>query len=1190
MRSPVRQPTAAGKLTSLRSPHALWRSYIVICLASLIAVLACSAASAGAETTSPWWHLTSTATPSYLSPGGEGEIYVNANNLGDAVVDGEISPVQITDTLPAGLQAISVVGEPTAGSGGEDGPVNCPTAKQIEEGAVLTCTFAGAHQRSNGEGGVETVPVELPPYDDILLIIRVKVAKGAATCAQSVSTCEQNHVSVAGGGAPSASLSAPVAVSKEAVPFGLQVNELGLEAAGGGADTQAGSHPFQVTSTLVFNQVLQAGGEGILPAPVALPKNIGVKLPPGLVGNPTPLPRCTLGQFLHEVSGSGNQCSQQTAVGVASLLVNEPGNLGRARFLVPVFNIEPAFGEPARFGFFIPISGTPVLLETTVRGGPGTGEEYAVTVGPSNIVQTAGLLSSEVTFWGVPGDPAHNDARGWGCLAATRHAPASELAQLGQSCEPEASPHPPGFLVLPTSCTRAPLQSATELNSWADPKEHLTVPTTQPLPTLDGCNQLAFGPTIAAEPTTDAAASASGLDFNLGFHDEGLTSAEGVAESQLRDTTVTLPPGFTINPSAGVGLAGCSEADFARETLSSAPGAGCPNESKLGTVEIETPLLTQKIDGNIFIAQPYENPFGSLVALYIVAKNPETGIMIKLPGKVTPNPVTGQLVTTFENTPQLPFDRFNFHFREGQQAPLITPPTCGTYTTGALLTPWSEPLAPLTETSSFQITSGAGGGACPAGNVAPFNPGIEAGTVNNNAGAFSSFDLHLSRGDADQEISGFSTNLPPGLSGYLTGLPFCGEAEIEAARNETGVQAEQHPICPASEVGHSLVGTGVGATLAYVPGKLYWAGPFQGAPFSLVSVTSAKVGPFDLGTVVLRFGLNINPYNTQISVSPSSSEPIPAIINGIVTHVRDIRVYVDRPHFIINPSSCEPMAIGSTLTADEGGSATVSSPFQAASCANLKFAPKLSASTQGKTSRAAGASLTVKVVEPDEPQGTQSWISTVKVELPKQLPSRLTTLQKACTAKQFEVNPAACPSASMIGHAKVTTPILPVPLEGPAIFVSHGGEAFPSLEFVLQGYGVKIILVGSTYISKSGITSSTFNKTIDDQPFSTFELTLPEGPYSALAANGNLCALTTTKTVTKKVTVKVKTRGRVHKKTVTRKVKQTVAATLTMPTELIAFNGAEIHQNTKVSVTGCPKAAKVKRPAKKHKRSSKRKK
>ncbi len=412
-----------------------------------------------------------------------------------------------------------------------------------------------------------------------------------------------------------------------------------------------------------------------------------------------------------------------------------------------------------------------------------------------------------------------------------------------------------------------------------DPFSYSLEDATNALVPMTDCNQVPFSPTISAEASTEDAASPTGLDFNVNFHDEGLISAKGLAQSQLNKTVVTLPEGFTIDPSAGVGLGGCTPADFARESIDSIAGAGCPNESKLGTVEVESPLLAQKIKGSLYIAQPYENPFpepeaghpgGTLVALYIVAKNPETGILIKVAGKVVPNPVTGQLTTIFENVPQLPFNHFNFHFREGAQAPLISPPACGTYTTQAQLTPWSAPMTAVSESSSFTITKGVGGGACPAGGIPPFKPGIISGVVNNNAGSFSPFYLHLTRTDGEQEISGFSTNLPSGLTGNLSGIPFCPEVDIEAARHKTGAQEEAAPSCPAaSQIGHTLVGTGVGSVLAYVPGKIYLAGKFHGAPLSIVSVTSAVVGPFDLGTVVLRFGLDIDPISARVNVTPT---------------------------------------------------------------------------------------------------------------------------------------------------------------------------------------------------------------------------------------------------------------------------------------------------------------------------------
>jgi hypothetical protein len=1099
----------------------------------LLPVLLPSSASAA----EPWWHLSSRLIPSSLKPGGEGTIAIRALNVGNGSTAGTVT---VSDVLPPG---VTIVDE----EGGAPGVSLSASHGEGLRQLTGACGVVGVAVTCIAEEGV--FPGPRLPFEGYEL--RIAVRAGAVT--------EENEARVAGGGANAVSIARPVRVSEAPVAFGVEEFSFIPEEEGGAVDDRAGSHPYQLTSTLTFNR------SNLDPTkPPALPRDLHFRLPPGQVANATTVPQCDAEDFSATIPSGPNSCPIDTAIGVAVVTVDQHERGRETTYTVPLFNLTPAYGEPARFGF--EVQENPVILDTAVRSGPG--EDYGVTVNVQNITQSVAFLSSVVTFWGAPEDPSHNSARGWGCMIGEFW----KALQPEAACIPSVQPHPPAYLTLPANCSQPyapsvegvswPTYAAPEGVSFPPLKYQLQDASGNPL-ALSGCNQLSFAPKVSVAPSSQSASSPSGLDLNVNFDDEGLLAAEGVAQSQLKNTEVVLPEGLTVNPSSGVGLAGCTPADYARETLESPPGAGCPNESKLGTVEIESPLIAQKIHGSVFIAQPYENPFDSLLGLYVVAKNPETGILVKLAGRVEAGGqpgvtglAPGQLRTTFQNNPQLPFSHFNFHFREGQQAPLITPPTCGSYETSAMLTPWAEPSSTLADTSIFQIASGVGGGACPSGGAPPFNPQIVAGTLNDNAGAFSPFYLRLSRGDADQEISGFSTNMPPGLTGDLTGIPFCPEADIEAARKKTGAEEEANPSCPAaSEIGHTLVGTGVGSVLAYVPGKVYLAGPFQGAPFSLVSVTSAKVGPFDLGTVVLRFGLNINPYTAQVSVNPSSSEPIPTILDGIVTHVRDIRVYIERPGgapFILNPTSCEKMSIASTLTAHEGASATIASPFQAASCANLKFEPKISISTSGKTSKADGASLTFKLTYPNAPLGSQANIAKVKVDLPKQLPSRLTTLQKACTTLQFNTNPAGCPKASFIGHARATTPLIPVPLEGPAIFVSHGGEAFPSLTFVLQGYGITIDLVGQTSI-KSGVTSTTF-RTIPDEPVGTFEVTLPEGPYSALAANANLC-----------------------------KTKQ-----LLMPTKFTAQNGAQISQDNKIAVTGCKKPLKRKSARRRASRSKRR--
>jgi hypothetical protein len=438
-------------------------------------------------------------------------------------------------------------------------------------------------------------------------------------------------------------------------------------------------------------------------------------------------------------------------------------------------------------------------------------------------------------------------------------------------------------------------------------------------------------------------------------------------------------------------------------------------------------------------------------------------------------------------------------------------------------------------------------------------------------------------------------HLPPGLSGILSNVALCPEP-----------QANLGECPPSSLIGETTVSVGVGGEPFTVSGgKFFITGPYNGtggctvgtpgcAPFGITFEVPAKAGPFDFAKtqhnhppcdcVLVRGKIEVNPITAALTVTsdpPGTPDAIPTSLEGIPLEIQHVNAITTRGEFQFNPTNCSKMEVTGTIHSSEGGTDTIGVPFQVTNCAALKFTPKFTVSTSGKTSKADGADLVTKVTEPSEPFGSQANIAKVKVELPLQLPSRLTTLQKACTAAQFESNPAGCPPASFIGHAVVHTPLIPVPLEGPAIFVSHGNESFPSLTMVLQGYGVTIDLVGATFISKSGITSTTF-RTVPDQPFSTFELTLPEGPYSALAANGNLCGPTTTKTVKKKVTVKV--HG--HKKTETRKVTETKPAALQMPNEFVAQNGAVIKQTTTIGVTGCPKAAparKAKKKAKRHK-------
>lgn len=853
-----------------------------------------------------------------------------------------------------------------------------------------------------------------------------------------------------------------------------------------------------------------------------------VNLPPGFIGNSTAVPTCTVAQLVgNDAIGEPEnpECPPASQVGVIHVVArfahDEPETVS-----VPLYNMEvTSFGVAAELGFNL--AGLVIqVLPVSVRP-----DDSGLTVTAPNISQFGESRDVSVTTWGLPASHVHDPERGRECYGSRSPA----CSGGNESAEIPIKP----FLANPTGCEAH--IATIESYSWEEPRKPSRESTE--VPPIIECERVPFGPLIEVAPTTRSAESSSGLNVSLDVP-QTWDNPSGIATSDVKDTVLTLPVGYTVNPSAGSGLGVCTPQQLLAETSSSPSSAGCPAESKIGTVDVETPVLSEKLSGNVYVAKPFENPFDSLLGLYIVIKNPARGIIVKLAGKIEPNLVTGQLVTVFDENPQVPFSKVTIALHQGATSPLVSPAACGSYQAEAAFTPWSAPLSPQHLFSPpFQIETGIGGGACPIGGTPPFNPVVSAGTLNNSAGAYSQMDIRVTRNDGEQEITRFSSTLPPGLTASLTGVPFCSDADIEAAKHVSGAQEEAQPSCPvASEIGHSLVGAGVGTVLAYTPGKVYMAGPYNGAPFSIVAITSAKVGPFDLGTVVVREALNINPETAVVTVDAKASDPIPHIIAGIVVHVRDIRVYIDRPQFTINPTNCNPLTFTATI---DGAGANPANPadqqpvnvektFQLANCQDLAFKPTFKVSTSGKTSRRDGASLTVKLTYPKTPQGTQANIAKVKVDLPKQLPSRLSTLQKACPDATFEANPANCPAASRVGQAKAITPILPVPLTGPAYFVSHGGAKFPELIIVLQGYGVTLNLRSETFINKKGITSSTF-RTVPDDPVGSFELTLPQGPYSALAANANLCQ-----------------------------------AKLEMPTAFTAQNGDTIHQKTPITTTHCP--------------------
>ncbi len=911
--------------------------------------------------------------------------------------------------------------------------------------------------------------------------------------------------------------------------------------------TQAGGTPYELTTTVHLNlhESVNNAGYHVLTS-VEEPKDVKFSFPPGMVFDPQAATRCPIAVF---TESEGYACPPSSQVG--TVLSSPYGDLEQ----VPLYNLTPLAGRPAEFGFHN-------FDSFVIEGGARTGEGYNLSAASMDIPE-AEVTSVSTTVWGTPADPSHDAQRGRVCSWLITKPPEAPYACSSPGGESSGVPPTP-FVRLPTECSAQPLTATIETDSWLHPgaldangnplrgdANWKTVPSYPPMAPVTGCGNLIFNSSLTVQPDSAQAGEPVGLGVELNVPVN--LNAESPATPEVRNVTVALPEGMVISPSAAQGLGVCHDdpgvdpREVADEFGSnSASPASCDPSSLVGRLRITTPLLPLPLDGEVFLGAPLCGPCtpedareGKMVRLYLQAIGEGSdGITVKLKGTGSIDQRTGRLTTYFPENPQLPFEHFKLELVGGPRATLANPRTCGPAVTEADLMPWSSPFnLDSTPSSAFAVTG------CPQ---AQFSPSFAAGTTSNQAGGFSPFTLAFGRSDADGFLDGYQQQLPPGLLGKLSSVSLCGEP-----------QAAEGTCGPESEIGHVQVLTGPGANPFLVTGgQVSITGPYKGAPYGLSIVVPAKAGPYTLsgttgkGTVVVRAAINVDPTTAALTVT---ADPLPTILDGIPLQLRVVNVVIDRHDFTFNPTSCDPMAIAATMSSTEGQSAQVSAPFQVTNCAAMTFSPKFAVSTSGKTSRINGASLDARLSYPPAPAGQaspQANIARVKVDLPKQLPSRLTTLQKACAAATFESNPAGCPAASAVGVAKASTPVLSHELSGPVYFVSHGGEEFPSLIVVLQGEGVRVDLVGSTFIG-NGITSSTF-KTVPDVPIYSFELYLPAGRYSALAANGNLCK-----------------------------------STLKMPTEFVAHNGATIHESTPISVTSCPKAKKKPKAKKASRRARK---
>jgi hypothetical protein len=855
---------------------------------------------------------------------------------------------------------------------------------------------------------------------------------------------------------------------------------------GGTASTQAGSHPTALR--------LSVGFQGTAPFTEGDLRDLSFALPGGLFENPTAVPTCSQAAF-HEArfnpfeeSLSGESCQDKAQVGTLTLKSSFAGGETRTFGL---FNLDPPPGVPSEVG--ANPYGAPIIFTPEIRQAEG---EYGITLRSANVSQLVDVSGLSLSLWGNPFSVLNDPQRG-NCLNEAEPSFGWSKCSVGRPSKNQ----PTAYLTLPTACEA--LSFGATASSWQGGGQ---IERSATVPALSGCETLSFEPKAVAQLSDPRASSASGYEFDLDVDTSGVLSPERSAPSPIRKAVVSLPKGVTINPSVGAGLGVCTPAQYQAETPLSPPGAGCPNDSKIGDFTVQSPIIADTIQGGIFLASPYDNPFGSLISVYLVAKSTERGILVKVAGELDADQSDGTLTATFDKLPQLPYETLRIHFREGQRSPLATPASCGAISTEADLTPWRNAAVVKHESLPAQISAGVGGGPCPQG-LAPFAPKAKGGTLNSQAGAYSPFYLHLTREDVEQEITSYSATFPVGLLGKIANIPYCPDSAIDAALHRTGVEERDHPSCPASsQIGRTSAGYGLGAVLTYAPGKLYLAGPYRGSDFSIVAIDSALVGPFDLGVVIVRSAIRIDPVTTQASIDATGTDPIPHIIKGIPIHLKDIRAYIDRPNVTINPTSCEPSAVSSALNGSgalfgvqaDDTLATATAPFQAFNCGALGFKPSLTLHLKGGTRRSKHPALRVIV----RPRPGDANIAQAQVALPSSLFLDQGHIKTICTKPQFARG--ACPKESVYGHVRAYTPLLEEPLEGDAILRSSE-NVLPDLVFVLKGHGVEVDVAGKIDSVNGGLRG-TFTQ-IPDAPVSKFELTLDAGKQGLLVVSArNLCA------------------------------------------------------------------------------------
>jgi hypothetical protein len=984
--------------------------------------------------------------------------------IGGSRLTGEHAAVHVFTTTPGGPGTGEITIDPTNVGGAATTGVATVQVGPLPAGVVTAGEAEGEGWVCPGASGEVTVTCSstrpvlgLTPATNIIIPIEIMGSTGSVG---------STPVTISGGGSDPAFFQVPIVVARQVASPGIAAFWAGAFDADGNEVTQAGGHPYSASQYFFLNTMRTPTGKIV---PIGDAKQEVVDLPPGFVGDPLATPRCPQA-VVEEESGGSPRCNPQTRVGAFLPTVNffglsQPGEgLPGEGFFSPVRNIQPPQGYAAEF--LTQIAAPVQALLGSVR----SSQDYGVRITAPSNPNVSKLYGGFAVLYGFP-----------------------------------AGAQGRAFLRNPTECSGSSPTASITTETWQ--ARVVSSPAVQALPLVTGCDKLEFHPAFSFSPTSTVGSSGIGATADLHLPQEGLTDPERLAPPDLKKAVVTLPAGLTLNASSANGLQACSESQMGLITTTgelpnpirfdeSAPT--CPDGSKLGTVEVKTPLLEEEVGGTIYLAEQEKNPFGSLLALYLAIESPRFGLQVKLAGKVDLDPATGQLTATFDYNPQVPVEELKLNFRGGgPRSELATPEVCGHYATTGSLEPWSAPEsgppAQISE-SGFDVSSGCAASS----SQRPFQPSFEAGTTGTQAGAYSPLVIKVARKDGEQELKSLDFTLPKGLLGKLAGIPYCPEAAIKEAESRSGAAERSSASCPAaSRIGSVDTSAGVGSEPFHVGGSVYLAGPYKGAPLSSVVVTPAVAGPFDLGDVVIRAPLYVDPETAQIT---AKSDPIPTILKGIPLKVRSVDISLDRPNFTLDPTDCSVMSATASIAGSSAAAATPSDRFQVGGCKALKFKPKLKISLQGATKRTGLPALKAVLTYPK--QGAYSNILRAQVNLPHSEFLEQDNLNQTCT-KPFLLE-GKCPKSTIYGKAKAWTPLLEKPVQGPVYLVGGYGYKLPALVAELNGQ-IRIVLKGKVDSGPNGGIRNTF-EAVPDAPVSRFELKLKGGKkYGLLINSENLC-------------------------------------------------------------------------------------